>query len=284
MKWSDVLDVGLDVANVAINVNNASQLEELRMQGAATALIQAIIKELRDQIFNYKQVAESILASENESKIISAGAMKVLETRLNKSGITPDLFQELADKEYVANTLKLVRENSNRLFNMLSENEKNTVLNVVSTTGRFPDYNFYLDNYSTGKSIQRSAEIVREYKDRNGCLTQIGIGLYVYPGIAVPVWLAFALGDALSDEWGFVIGGVLGAGLWIFGLVKILKWKNGREYKEAKKIIDSHSAFNLDYFNQLDKEFNGEDVVKQKLAEAQNVAQNFFGNATFLSN
>lgn len=283
MKWSDVLDVGLDVANVAINVNNASQLEELRMQGAATALIQAIIKELRDQIFNYKQVAESILASENESRIISAGAMKVLEARLNKSEITPDLFQELTDKEYAANTIKLIHENSNRLFNHLNENEKNTVLNIVSVTSRFPDYNFYLNNYSTGKSIQRSVEIVEKYKDRNGCLTQIGIGLYVYPGIAFPIGLGVQVGSLLGDA-GVVTGGALGFGLWIFGLTKILEWKNGREYKEAKKIMEEHSSFNLNYFNQLDKEFEGENSARQKLLEAQNIAQNFFGNATFLSN
>src|SRR5690606_35725834 len=93
---------------------NAKKLKELQMQGAAIALIEALIKELRNQIFNFKQTAEAILVNEAETPVIAAGAMKLLERRLLESGITPDVFQEITDKEYTATVIRLIRENSDR--------------------------------------------------------------------------------------------------------------------------------------------------------------------------
>jgi len=276
-----MLDIGLDVANAFISEHNATKLKELQMQGATAAFIEAIIKELRNQIFNYKQTAETILANETESPVIAAGAIKLLERRLADSGITPEVFQELTDKEYTANVIRFIKENSNRMFGNLSENEKTDVIRVASVASRLQDYNFYVENYQKGKDLQKATEVVMTYKNRQGCLPLIGIGLYVYPGIAFPALLAIGLGG--NSEAGQTIFGIIGFGLWIWGLVSILKWKNGGEYKKAKKIFEQQhgSDFNLSYFNELEKEFGSVEEIKKRRKEAQRVAGNFFKDSSF---
>lgn len=280
MKWSEVLDIGLGVANVAMNASNASKLEQLQMQGAVAALVQAVIKELRNQIFNYKQTAESILSTESESVSRTACAMKILELRLIDSGITPDLFEELNDKEYALKTIRFIEDNSDRLLNQLTEDKKMEVINVASTTNQIQDYDFYVQNYRTGRKLQKASAIVDTYKDRQGCLVLIGIGLYIYPGIALPALLSIGLGG--KSEIGQIIVGAIGFALWGFGLVKILEWKNGRKYKEAKKFVEQNPNFNLDHFNTLDKKFGNIEEVKILLEKAQQIAYNFFGDPKFL--
>lgn len=277
MKWSDVLDVGLGVANLAVNADNASKLESLRMQNAALSLIQAVIKQLRDQIFNYKQTAETILANESKMPLASAGAMKILEERLRESNITPELFQELSDKEYAANAIKLIRENSSRMFNQLSDAERTQVLEVASATSRLSDYNFYVENYEAAKKLQQATETVNVYKDRNGCLTMIGIGLYIYPvGIGTL---------ALMAEGGFwIVVSIIAFALWVWGFTAILKWKNGQGFKSAKEYVEQHKdTVDLKYFNKLEKKLGDVEQVKILQGEAQNVVEKFFQDTPMLS-
>jgi hypothetical protein len=279
MSWLKMLDIGLDVANAFISEHNATKLKELQMQGATAAFIEAIIKELRNQIFNYKQTAETILANETESPVIAAGAMKLLERRLADSGITPEVFQEITDKEYTATVIRLIRENSDRMFRRLSEGDRTEVARVASVASRLQDYNFYVDNYQKGKDLQKATEVIRTYKNRQGCLPIVGIILYIYPGIAFPALLSIGLGG--GSEAGQAIVGMIGFGLWIWGLVNIFKWRNGGGYKVANKVVEKYGEeFNLDYFNSLEKELGNVEEIKKRRKEAQRVAGNFFKDSS----
>ena len=63
-----------------------------------------------------------------------------------------------------------------------------------------------------------------------------------------------------SSNAGQSIVGFIGLGLWTWGLIGILKWKNGSGYKDADNVIKKHGEdFNLAYFNSLEKEL-GEDT------------------------
>jgi hypothetical protein len=277
MGWLDVLNVGLGVANVAVNVSNASKLEQLQAQGAAAALIQAVITELRDQIFKFKQAAEAILASEAQSTKVAAGAMQLLELRLQDSGINPDLFRELSDKEYAASTIRLIRDNSSRLLGQLPDAERGEVTRVAAIASHLPKYNYYLANYSEGKRLQEAAYTVAEYAPRNSCLVQIGLVLYVYPGIGIPIGVMISL-------FGNSLGIILGLAVWVAGLVAIMRWMNARGYRQAKKLLDdSKNKLDLEQFNALDRELGGEDKTRRSQAEAQRLVQDFFGSSQLLA-
>ncbi|MEI2692601.1 MAG: hypothetical protein V9H69_23905 [Anaerolineae bacterium] len=116
MGWLDVINVGLNLGNAAISAGNAAKLEGMRRQGATTEAMLAITAIFRDQIFRYKQTAEAILFSEAKSSKIAAASMKFLQVNLDQSSIRPELFSDLSDKEYCANTTRLIRDNSARMF------------------------------------------------------------------------------------------------------------------------------------------------------------------------
>lgn len=156
MSWWDVIEVGLGAANLAANASNAQKLEQMRRQGAAVALMEAIVKELRNQIFKYKQTAEEILAMEAKSPKIAAAAMRLLELRFDDSGITPDLFNELGDKDYVANVMRTIRENSGRLMEKLMVEERVDVNAVIDKVKRLPDYAYYLDHHEKVHAYQEA--------------------------------------------------------------------------------------------------------------------------------
>ncbi len=278
MSWLKAIGIGLDLADAYIAEQNAKKLKELQMQGAAIALIEALIKELRNQIFNFKQTAEEILSNESETPVIAAGAMKLLERRLLESGITPDVFQEITDKEYTASVIRLIRENSDRMLRGLSKEEQAEINHVASIASRLQDYEFYVENYQKGKELQKATEVVTTYKNRQGCLPIVGLMLYIYPGIAFPFLFAVMLGG--RSDAGQSIVGFIGLGLWTWGLIGILKWKNGGGYKDANNVIKKHGEdFNLDYFNNLEEELGNVQEIKKRRNEARRIAGNFFGES-----
>lgn len=281
MSWLKAIGIGLDLADAYIAEQNAKKLKELQMQGAAIALIEALIKELRNQIFNFKQTAEAILVDESETPVIAAGAMKLLERRLLESGITPDVFQEITDKEYTAAVIRLIRENSDRMLRGLSKEEQVEINHVASVASRLQDYEFYVENYQKGKELQKATEVVATYKNRQGCLPIVGLILYFYPGIAFPFLFAVMLGG--GSDAGQSIVGFIGLGLWTWGLIGILKWKNGGGYKDANNVIKKHGEdFNLAYFNSLEKELGDVQEIKKRHNEARRIAGNFFGESSLL--
>lgn len=284
MKWSDILDVGLGVANLAVNVDNASKLQSLQMQNAALSLIQVVIKQLRDQIFNYKQTAETILENESRMPLASAGAMKILEERLQASNITPELFQELSDKEYAASTIKLIRENSNRMFNQLSDTERAKVLEVTSATSRLRDYNFYIENYESAKKLQQATKTVNVYQGRNGSLAMIGIGLYISIGAGILYVSLMSITDPLLQESGWIFINIIEFAVWLWGFTAILKWKNGHGFKDAKEYVEQHKdTVDLKYFKKLEKELGDVEQVKILQSETQNIVARFFQDSPVLS-
>lgn len=283
MSWLKAIGIGLDLADAYIAEQNAKKLKELQMQGAAIALIEALIKELRNQIFNFKQTAEAILVNEAETPVIAAGAMKLLERRLSESGITPDVFQEITDKEYTATVIRLIRENSDRMLRGLSKEEQAEINHVASVASRLQDYEFYVENYQKGKELQKATEVITTYKNRQGCLPIVGLILYIYPGIAFPFLFAVMLGG--SSDAGQSIVGFIGLGLWTWGLIGILKWKNGSGYKDANNVIKKHGEdFNLAYFNSLEKELGEVQEIKKRRNEARLIASNFFKDSSLFQN
>lgn len=57
MGWLDVISVGLNLTNAAMNASNAAKLQEMQRQGATADAMRALTSVLRDQIFRYKQSA-----------------------------------------------------------------------------------------------------------------------------------------------------------------------------------------------------------------------------------
>lgn len=289
MGWLDTL---LSAASAGAGLYNATQLAAMRQQGANAALVQAIVKHLKDQIFQIKQAADWALSLEEKSAKIAAGALSLVEARLNDIGITPELFTELSDKEYAMTTIRLIGDNRRRLFAQLSADEQGEIARVVAAVDRLPDYNYYLENHGEIARFQDAAPTVTKYEDRNGCLVKVGVPvLYFLVGGPTIVGGFYTIlevfaGSFTGSQWTYAVGAagcvgtLIGFGLWIAGLVVFVRWLHAMEYDRAKKVTDEvKKKVDISRLLTLHLEF-GDDVHAQQLQqEAQTVITGFFGDS-----
>jgi hypothetical protein len=159
MGWGDVISIGLGLGNIAINAGNANTLQEMKMQQAGEALYRDFINVMRNGMFNLKQTAEDVLASEATEPLKAAGAMRILDRQLTATSLTPDLFPEFADKDYVSKVIKLIRENSYRMYTNLDKPRQAQVDQLVEHVSRLPDYRYYLQNLDEGDSMLDASNV-----------------------------------------------------------------------------------------------------------------------------
>ena len=129
MSW---LDVVTKLSLVAASASVVGRTVELQQRETEAVLQGAVLQQLRNQIFAYKQVAEELLITEDAPPKHIAAIMKLSEQLLAKSGLTPDLFTELYDKEYVASTSRCIRMNSRRLVGQLQIDDQREIEALVS--------------------------------------------------------------------------------------------------------------------------------------------------------
>ncbi|MCA9981351.1 MAG: hypothetical protein KDD89_10970 [Anaerolineales bacterium] len=295
----DALNLGLGMANAAANAHSAAKLEEMRQQGAEAALMQELIKYLRNEIFNFKKSAEAILEAEDVEPKVRVGALKLLEARLEQSGIEPTLFVELADKEYASDTIKLIQSNSSQLFLALSPPEQKETEQAVEAVMQLSEYEFYLENHDDFEEISRAKEVYDLYKTRHGCLMSMvilfggfmilsilcsissGINLIV----SQPLIALFGSESAIVSIVGVIMliltGMTIVAGLVWYGIT-VSRWQNSKKYNEAKrKIENSKDQYDISRAIEIEaklENYSREDIVAMR-DEAQATLKSFFGES-----
>jgi hypothetical protein len=277
MGWLNTL---FDAGILAAQVSSMNKLETMKKQGAQAAALQAILAEIRRQIFNYKQEAEEILSMADQDPKLAAGALRILEQRLKASGITPDLFIDLSDKDYAASTIRLIRDNGNRLIAQLSPDEQTEVATVTAAAIRLPDYDYYTAHYADMQRYRAAEPLARKHHSGRGCLyaaivigcAWIGMGLCAFTGLAGGNTSSSGVFSGMGT--GLMIGLAVGIGLiWYLS-------RGAQAAANAKKIVDEVKAkVDVEEFDALDKEFGGDyQRVVALLHQAQTVVHAFFGN------
>jgi hypothetical protein len=273
MGWFNTI---IDVANLSAGIAQVDQLVAMRKQGAASAMMQAILQEVRNQIFNYKQAAISILELEALSPKVAAGGLRLLEARLKQSGITADIFSELSDKEYVAETNKFLRDNSTRLLSQLSTEERNEIDKVVNAGLNLPRYNYYIDNelkYQMYKEAQKTAQS----SDTLSSLSPNKMGCVMLIAVTVIFMVVVSI---FRDAPGF------GMFLAAVASVATVYWlrRKSKGVQEARKAIQHYdNKMDLVQMERLDNEMGGDLRKANRLRdEAQALVKTFFGEVPVL--
>ena len=283
MGW---LNTFVNVASFGAEVAQLSKLEALKQQGAEAAMIQAVLQALRNQIFQYNQAAKEILTVEEQNPKLAAGGMRVLQLRLEDSGIKPEMFPDLSDKEYVANTFRTVRENSSRLWQQLPEETRAEVASAAEAAEDLPRYEYYLMHYDAAQELKAAVPIYEKYKGRDNCLVRSGSGLL---GVFVAPLLLFGCALMAGDMMGERAAGLLSCVAllaWFGVLFGIFKLNNVPAYNEAKKTIQQYkdSDIDLDRFVYLEKEFGvDKTAVINMRDQAEKLVDNFFQGTQFLT-
>lgn len=256
----------------------ADQGAVARKQSASAALTQLGLASLRDRIFNLKQSAEMVLSQDGAPDKVTTAAISILEARLHNPDVTPALFPDLSDKEYVLNTVRLVSASKNRLLEQLSPDEQAEVARVTAMGVRLPDYDYYLGNFRSGRQMMEAVDAVAK--------TRVGFILALNP-VVIPMLLFFLvlgglwIGDRVAEGDGSVIGYLVGIGVWVAILIT---WLNGKEYRYARQVMAKfEDKLDLARFAALDKEFGGEGIARQLQERARRDLAAFFGDSELLS-
>ena len=272
MGWGDVISIGLGLGNAAINASNANTLQQMKIQQVGEVLYREFVSAMRNAIFELKQTAEGVLAGEGASPLKAAGAMRILDHKLATSGITPDLFPELADKEYVAATANLVHSNSHRLYTALDKVQQAQVDQLVEHVRRLADYHYYLE-HADGVSRLRIAKAETNGSSSalpKGCL--IAVGLFLLTGMVASI--------SIQLSWLVMIPTL------IVGWMALRELSGQRRTANAtrKTIEELEGSIDLPRFHVLEQQFKTPDEAQQSQKQSEQYVENFFGDYTLLQN
>jgi len=272
MGWGDVISIGLGLGNLAVNSSNAATLQQMKLQQANEALYREFIGLMRNGMFNLKQTAESVLAGEEELPLKAAGAMRILDYKLSSSGITPDLFTELSDKEYAAATAKLINSNSNRMYAALDIDGKQKADRLVEHLQRLADLQYYVEHADGASRLQATKSAAGVDNNTQKKWGLIAIGLILFSGLLMMV----------SAELGMLTSCVG----WLAALGVLLSFAGKRQAANVTKktIKELEDSIDLPRFYNLEQQFGPPDRAKQLQQESEQYVESFFGDYTLLQN
>lgn len=273
MSWLRALEIGLDLTNVAINIGNAERLNELQRLGQSAELRKQIAKELRNQVFSFRQAADSALSTETESVFRTTIAMRLLERRLQDTQITPDDFEEFADKEYVHQVTKHISDNATRLYYQCSADDQLDITDAVNAIINLPDLEYFVTNYDKYTELIGVKRTVDEYSERNSSGTGFGLG-WVRVGAALALAL-FAATSGSAFMW------IVAGAAWVGGHVMLSRWQNADAYKEAKSRFDSlNNTVSFKRMEVLNRQYGTLERAQQLRIEAESSIRAAFGQDT----
>lgn len=274
MSWVNTL---LEVGILGMEISHANQLQELKKQQATAEVAKLFIQAIRDTLFNVNQAAQVILEKEAESPRVAAGLMRLLYLQWQELGISSDMLPELADKEYVAKTHRLITENNQRLYNQLVRIEQRALEDMVTATQSLPDYDFYLENYPHVQKYNQAERTIREIQTTGGdwylLLFLMGTGLSF---LVLPIGLTILL-----DGAGFVLGSILFLLTTLFSYQWVHQKRRAEDLSALRLVVKEFKKKEIDQqrFNKLRNAF-GKDynrVAKQR-KEAQLIIEHFFAD------
>jgi hypothetical protein len=129
------LHTGLQVATLAKAYSAESQLSEMKAVAEVEAARQALLEAIRNFIFdisrNVQIVEEQIKNSPQQVYIV----LKALEVKLAESGVSPEIFPDLQDKEYCFKTQQKLTKLASQAKETLTQSqitEAETALQYIS--------------------------------------------------------------------------------------------------------------------------------------------------------
>jgi len=268
----------LNLASLGTHISMATKLEEMRRHGETAAVINAMLNEIRSQIFSYNEAAKNILEATVSPKE-AAGAMLLLEMRLKASGLTPVLFPDLKDKEYVSNTTRFIQSKAAALKAELSAEEQQEAQSIVTQAFQLPDYNYYLDHYYRLKEYE---EALPASTGASGCIRTIGfmlvaIGLYFF----LMFFIVFGNSSVTNSLIATLL--IIGVSAVAGGIFMV---SNNKKKTGAKELVEKiKGEIDVERLKELDQRFynNIENVTKLR-KKAQNDIKQFFSNSKLLKN
>lgn len=157
MDWLETL---FDVAQLGTAISSRRKLKDLVDQGQSKEFTESLIAELKNEVFKYKQIMESILEKEDVPSLTKALGMELLKQKIIESEITAEMFPEFSDKEYVSKVFKDIKKSYNLLIENLTDEEKQEFRDFFVTEAEKDKYQYYIDNIESYRKYKQQKEKV----------------------------------------------------------------------------------------------------------------------------
>jgi hypothetical protein len=268
------LDTFLSVANIGISAANWSKLHQMQDAQQTSAVIQAIIQMAREMAFKLKQSAEDSVALEDHNPKLAAVRLQLIVLAFDDLGISPGLFPDLSDKEYVAGARRYAVDNERRIAGSLSSSDHQETQEIVEAVQQTRDCEFYIENAPEAQKLRTAQATYNELQGRNSKAS----GCVVW--LIMSVGLMFLFQFAVMNNLFF---GILAFALLIGGFVGVLVWQRPRDFKQAKKTLDQidRSDFDLTAYSRVEKQygFSSTQDARKLLDTISHRVNAFFGQS-----
>lgn len=130
--WLDLIDIGLDAAQTYQIYKAREDLKQIQAGAQAEAARKLVLEVVRNFVF---EIAQDIRALEEHLQTAPQQVYVVaraLEWRLQDSGVSPEIFAEFTDKEYVQQTLTRIKSAIQQSRGRLSTEQLNQAEAAIS--------------------------------------------------------------------------------------------------------------------------------------------------------
>lgn len=130
--WLDLIGIGIDVAQSHQIYKAREELAQIQAGAQEEAMRKLVLELMRNFVF---EIAQDIKALEDRMQVAPQQVFVVaraLEWRLQDSGISPEIFSEFSDKEYVQQTFTKIRTAVQQSRTLLSQEQLTQAETAIS--------------------------------------------------------------------------------------------------------------------------------------------------------
>ena len=180
------------------DVASALHVRALRDSDASAEVIATALKRVRDEVFTYRHTAEALVAKVDRSPRLCAGVLVLLANRMAHSRVDYDLFDEIVDKEFMAQASTYISAQMAKVIGILPEYEIVEVFEMVHAYESIDDANFYLTHCETIAQLDPLQAAAHTIAQKSIYLAITGVtlaalipsALLVSPVLAIPCAIA----------------------------------------------------------------------------------------------
>ena len=247
-------------------IATALQVRALRDAAAPDADQKALLKSLRDQVFNYRHTAEALVAKVERSPRLCAGVLVLIAQRMAYSRVHYDLYDEIVDKEFMAQAMDYITTQMAKVVGVLPEYEIVEVFEMVSSYEQIDDLQYFIEHVDLVQSLPAFQQRVHTVSARRAVLVALAgvmvtlslAAAWVGTPLLIPLWLVLAVGAG--------------------GIYLSMQRRHAEALTRAIKPCDD-----VDRVRVLLTRYKSKEIAKRELEEHKRVVKAFFGDMSPLS-
>jgi hypothetical protein len=241
-SWLDLINVGLNAAQSAQIHQAQEQLQRMEAEAAEAALREQVLEVMRNYIF---EIAQDIKALEEQLQQAPQQVYVVahaLRWRLENLGVTPEIFSEFADKEYVQQTQTKIRSAIQQSQTMMTAEQHTQADQAVRFIKQSDLLQDAIEAESAKENLQASEpewEALKKKLNSTQGKKALGcLGLVMVFSVIPAVLAGIAISLASVNELLGTISGLVGFVVWIgclVGSIVLMAKSKPNRYEELKE-------------------------------------------------